>query len=151
MGLLKHVLLPAFGIMHVAAAAACSDLTSWAAMVGLPKESVTPPPDDENKNNKSLLRQRHMLGALRGFNVAMGLLCVLGVATESAHFRAQIVLAQAVLYSVVAVDAFRLGTLNFWIPASQALVAVAGFVVNAMEPGIFTKDKSIKTATTARA
>lgn len=136
MGLLKHLLLPAFGLVHGASAIACRDLGSWAELVGLPKDSVS-----EESDEKSTIRQNHMLGCLRGFNIAMMTLCGMGVLKESAHFRGQIILAEAALFSVVAVDAFRLGTLNYLIPLGHALVAAAGFVINSMEPGIFTKDK----------
>ena len=59
MGLLKHVILPAFGLLHASSAVACYDLSSWvAADLGLPADSVT----DEDKKSK---RQNHMLGSLR--------------------------------------------------------------------------------------
>lgn len=135
MGLLKHVLLPAFGLMHVASVAACSDLTTWAGMIGLPKESVS----DKDKES---VRQNHMLGCLRGFNLAMGVLCTMGIFMESAHFRAQVILTEAVMFSVATIDAMRLGTLNWTVPALHAAVALAGFVVNSLEPGIFTKDRN---------
>eukprot|EP00977_Amphora_coffeiformis_P018193 scaffold6298_cov152-Amphora_coffeaeformis.AAC.2 len=127
MGLLKHVVLPAFGLMHAASVAACSDLSSWASMVGLKDDSVS----DDDKNS---VRQNHMLGALRGFNVAMMLLCGMGAAKESAHFRAQIVLAEAAFFAVVTVDAFRLGGLNYLVPGFQTLLATVAYAINAMEP-----------------
>lgn len=134
MGLLKHVLLPSFGLFHAASLAACVDLKTWASMIGLP-ESVS-------KEDEQSVRQNHMLGALRGFNVAMMALCVMGIFKEHAHFRAQIILAEAALFATVAYDAFRLGGLNYVVPGVQALVALGGFIINSMEPGIFTKDKN---------
>ena len=121
--------------MHAASIAASSDSSSWAGMIGLKEESVS---DDDKKS----VRQNHMLGALRGFNVAMMMLCGMGAAMESAHFRSQIVLAEAALFAVVAVDAFRLGGLNYVVPGVQALLAAGGYVIHSMEPGIFTKDKN---------
>lgn len=135
MGLLKHVLLPGFGLIHAASAAACSDLNGWASVIGL-KDSVS---EDDEKS----VRQNHMLGVLRGFNLAMMTLCGMGIFKEHAHFRGQIVLAEFVLFATAAVDAFRLGELNYFVPGVQALVALGGFIVNSMEPGIFTKDKNI--------
>ena len=137
MGLLKHVVLPAFGLMHAASVAACSDLSTWAGMVGLKKD------ESVSNDDKKSVRQNHMLGVLRGFNVAMMLLCGMGAAKESSHFRAQIVLAEAAFFAVVTVDAFRLGGgLNYLVPGSQALLATVAYVINSMEPGIFTKDKN---------
>lgn len=135
MGLLKHILLPGFGLMHAASVAACSDLKTWASMIGL-DNSVS---DEDEKS----IRQNHMLGTLRGFNLAMMALCGMGIFKESAHFRAQIVLAEAALFSTVAYDAYRLGGLKFMVPGVQALVALGGFIINSMEPGIFTKDKNV--------
>lgn len=135
MGLLKHVLLPAFGLIHATSAAACSDLKSWSSIIGL-KDKVS----DEDETS---VRQNHMLGVIRGFNVAMMALCGMGIFKESAHFRAQIILAEFALFSTVAVDAFRLGGgLNYLVPGVQAVVALGGFIINSMEPGIFTKDKN---------
>ncbi len=137
MGLLKHVLLPAFGLIHATSATACSDLKSWSSMFGL-KDSSSVSEEDENS-----VRQNHMLGVIRGFNVAMMALCGMGIFKESAHFRAQIILAEFALFSSVAIDAFRLGGgLNYIVPGVQALVALGGFIINSMEPGIFTKDKN---------
>lgn len=135
MGLLKHVLLPGFGLIHAASAAACYDLKGWASLVGL-KDEVT---EEDNKS----IRQNHMVGVLRGFNLAMLTLCAMGVFKEHAHFRGQIIFAEFVLYATATVDALRLGGLNCIVPATHALVALGGFIVNSMEPGIFTKDKSI--------
>lgn len=137
MGLLKHVLLPAFGLLHVAAAAGCSDLASWAALVGLPKDTVS-------SVDETSIRQNHMLGILRSFHITLAFLCGLSVTKESAHFRGQVILAEALLFAGCTIDAYRVGkgVLQYPIPALYSLVAAAGYVVNAMEPGIFTKDKN---------
>jgi hypothetical protein len=134
MGLLKHVLLPGFGIIHAASAAACSDLKGWAGLVGL-KNDVS---DVDEKS----VRQNHMVGVLRGFNLAMMTLCALGIFKEHAHFRGQIILAEFVLFATATVDAFRLEGLNYYIPGAHALAALGGFIIHSMEPGIFTNDKA---------
>ncbi|CAJ1941117.1 unnamed protein product [Cylindrotheca closterium] len=133
MGLLKHVLLPAFGLMHGASVAACSDLKGWAEMIGKK--------DDVSEKDENSVRQNHMLGSLRGFNLGMMVLCGMGIFKEHAHFRGQIILTEFVLFTTVAVDAYRLGDLNYMIPGAHALVALGGFIVNHLEPGIFTKPK----------
>mmetsp|Transcript_85654 Transcript_85654/g.247297 ORF Transcript_85654/g.247297 Transcript_85654/m.247297 type:complete len:140 (-) Transcript_85654:1529-1948(-) len=136
MGLLKHVLLPAFGLIHATSAAACSDLKSWSSIIGLNKDATVSEEDEKS------VRQNHMLGVIRGFNIAMMALCGMGIFKESAHFRAQIILAEFALFSTVAIDAFRLGGgLRYGVPAMHAILALGGFIINSMEPGIFTKDK----------
>ena len=133
MGILKHVLLPGFGLLHAAAAVACKDLKGWASVIGL-KDSVS---EDDEKS----IRQNHTLGIVRGFNLAMMTLCALGVFKEHAHFRGQIILAEFILFATAAVDAFRLGELNYVVPGVTSLVALGGLFVSSMEPGIFTKDR----------
>lgn len=133
MGILKHVLLPGFVLVHAASAVACSDVKGWAKMIGL-QDSVS----EEDDNS---IRQNHMLGVLRGFNLAMMTLCGLGIFKEHAHFRGQIIFAEFVIFSTAAVDAFRLGGLSYVIPGAHAMAALGGFIINSMEPGIFTKDK----------
>lgn len=133
MGLLKHVLLPACALMHGASAAACIDLKTWAKNFS-PKETVS------EEDEKSVL-QNQMLGVVRGFNVAMLALCGMAVFKESAHFRAQVILAEFALFSMITVDAYRL-KVNYIIPGVNAILALGGFIINSMEPGIFTKDKN---------
>lgn len=120
MGLLQHVVLPAFGLLHAAGGfMGCKDLTSWAGMVGLPAESV-------NEFDERSVRQNHMLGCLRGFNLSLFVLCGVGVfcTTSTTEFRKQVVLAEGVLFATAAVDAYRQGTLNYWVPTIQTVVAL---------------------------
>ena len=134
MGILKHFVLPAFGLVHVASVVACKDLKTWGGMIG--KD------DDISEADNNSIRQNHMLGALRGFNVAMLTLCGFGVFAKSCHSdtRQAIAMAETAFFTVVTVDAFRLGGLNYFIPAAQSLLALGGTIVSFMEPGIFTKD-----------
>lgn len=135
--MLKHFVLPAFGLLHAASLAACKDLKSFGAMIGCEK-SVTPI-DDESP------RQNHMLGALRGFNLAMLTLCGFGVfgKSSSSDTRQAIAVAEFTLFSVVTWDAYK-QKLNYYIPGAQALLALGGTIISFMEPGIFTKDHNMK-------
>lgn len=133
MGILKHAVLPGFALVHAGSIFACKDLKTWAGTVGLPKQEVSVADDIS-------VRQNHMLSYIRGFNVAMMFLCGMGFLRESAHFREEIVIGEALLFSTVAVDAYRQGV-NYFIPGAQAAIAAIGAVINSMEPGIFTKDK----------
>lgn len=135
MGVLKHAILPGFAAMHAAALFACKDLKSWAEMIGLSETEVS---EEDEKS----IRQNHMLGCLRGANLGFLFLCGMGIFQENAHFRKEIVMAECFFFTAAAVDAFQLGTLNYLIPAGQALIAAAGAIVNSMEPGLFTKDKN---------
>ena len=138
MGILKHFVLPTFGLVHAASIYACKDLTSWGEMVGQAD-------DIKEEDNKSI-RQNHMLGAIRGFNVALLALCGYGVFGKTCHSdtRQAIAVAETVLFGMVTIDAFRLGGLNYFIPAAHTLLALGGSIISYMEPGIFTKDHNLK-------
>ena len=138
MGVLKHFVLPAFGLVHAASVLACKDLTTWAGMVG--KDD-----DIAEADNKSV-RQNHMLGVLRGFNAAMLTLCGFGVFAKTCHSdtRQAIAMAETVLFAAVTVDAYRLGGLNYFVPAAHSLLALGGTIISYLEPGIFTKDHNLK-------
>jgi hypothetical protein len=134
MGILKHFVLPAFGLAHVASLIACKDLTAFGMMIQAP--------DPATEKDESSVRQKHMLGCLRGFNLAMLTLCGFGMfsKTSSSDTRQAIAAAETVLFGASAIDAYRLGELNFYVPAVHSLLALAGTIVSYMEPGIFTKD-----------
>lgn len=136
MGILKHFVLPAFALVHAASLYACKDLKTWGAMVGLGSET------DVTESDTVSIRQNHMLGALRGFNLALLGLCGYGIFAKStsSDCRQAIALAETALFSVATIDAYRLGGLNYFVPAAQSFLALGGFIVSFMEPGVFTKD-----------
>ena len=138
MGVLKHFVLPAFGLVHAASILACRDLKSWGDMIGKG--------DDITELDNKSIRQNHMLGVLRGFNFAMLTLCGFGVFAKTCHSdtRQAIAMAETALFSVATIDAYRLGGLNYLIPAAQSLLALGGTIISHMEPGIFTKDHDAK-------
>ena len=105
--MLKHFVLPAFGLVHAASLAACKDLKSFGAMIGC--ETVTPV--DEKST-----RQNHMLGALRGFNLAMLTMCGFGIfgKSSSSDTRQAIAVAEFALFSLVTFDAYK-QKLNYYL------------------------------------
>lgn len=136
MGILKHFVLPGFALVHAASIVACKDLISWAGMVCVNED------DKVNESDDISIRQNHMLGCLRGFNVGMLILCGFGTLSNNASsdMRQAVALAETALFSVVAVDAFRGGLKKFWVPVGHAVVTLGGLIVSVLEPGIFTKD-----------
>eukprot|EP00565_Helicotheca_tamesis_P009038 CAMPEP_0185726872 /NCGR_PEP_ID=MMETSP1171-20130828/2722_1 /TAXON_ID=374046 /ORGANISM="Helicotheca tamensis, Strain CCMP826" /LENGTH=139 /DNA_ID=CAMNT_0028395313 /DNA_START=15 /DNA_END=434 /DNA_ORIENTATION=- len=139
MGVLKHVVLPAFGLIHIASIITFRDLKSWGEMVGKV--------DDMTEKDNESIRQNHMLGAFRGFNAAMLTLCGFGIFANECHSdtRQAIAMAETVLFGMVSIDAYRLGSgLNYFVPGVQSLLALGGAIISYMEPGIFTKDHNLK-------
>jgi hypothetical protein len=145
MGILKRIVLPAFGIVHAASFYACKDLKTWGLLIGLDFNDDNDNDDkvtDADVADKKFIRQAHMLGCLRGFNLAMLGLCGYGIFAKSAtsDYRQAIAMAEHVLFSVATLDAIKVGPLNYYIPAAHSLLALTGFIVSYLEPGIFTKD-----------
>lgn len=131
MGLLKHAILPLFTLIHLHAAYLCTDCSKWAELVMLEVETEID------------LRQQHMLGCLQAFNVGLAFMNILGLVTESAHFRGVVVVTEAILFTLFALNAYQLG-INWIPPAGIAGVATLSALVHSREPGIFTKDKNAK-------
>ncbi|KAL3916624.1 MAG: hypothetical protein SGARI_007920 [Bacillariaceae sp.] len=100
----------------------CAGLQTWAEMVGLPKHSV------EEKDEASV-RQRHMLGCLRGFNAAMLYLCGQAWFSPSGWYTDQLLIAEGCMFAITAVDAYNLGVTKFLVayvvPAILSGVAIA--------------------------
>ena len=137
MGLLKHALIPMFGVLHIMCIYASMDLTRWTEMTGLASTTEESVPSQENP------RQWHMLGHVRGCNAAMLLFCIMGaIGGESSHFRGILIWSEVVCWAAVAWDAYELGLqANFMIACGWVALALLGALVNANEPGIFTVDK----------
>jgi hypothetical protein len=133
MGILKHVVLPGFALVHAGSIWACKDLKTWGSMVGL---------NDVSDEDEKSIRQKHMLGCLRGFNIGMMFLCAMGFLSENSHFRKEIAVSECLLFTAVTADAVLLGGLNYIVPGLHAAAAGFGALINSMEPGIFTKDKN---------
>jgi hypothetical protein len=100
--------------------------------------------NNDNDDKSSMIRQKHMLGSLRGFNLALLGLCGYGIFSKTAtsDCRQAIAMAEVALFSVATLDAVKVGAgqLNYYIPAAHSLLALGGFLVSYFEPGIFTKD-----------
>lgn len=94
--------------------------------------------DDEG--TKQTTTNLHMLGCLRGFNVAMLLLIIVGISCEGHKFRGKLAMAETALFVTTGIDAYRQG-LMFQVPAVTAIVGFIGAALNQLEPGIFTKSK----------
>jgi hypothetical protein len=147
MGALKHVILPAFGILHAYMALhGTRDLATFNAMVGLPAPTsstsgTTPPADDSTTTMTTTIN--HLLAWLRGFHFSACILCFSCVTCQGQHrFRGQLALAETVVFGMAAYDAYKqkFNHYKVW-PMVATAVAGIGAVLNRCEPGIFTKSK----------
>jgi hypothetical protein len=144
MGILKHVVLPIFAIVHTSLARVClfdgpSGVTS---LFGL--DDTTRKRDDTGPNNSPLeLRATRSVGAIQ---CIFAINAVLAVLQETAHYRAVAVLLEAIYWSIE--------SYGFWTSSSGSTkksgtpaycllgLSVLGLGIHSMEPGIFTKDKT---------
>lgn len=111
------------------------DLRSWAKSVAMDPETTVSSLDETSS------RQLHMVGVIRAFHLMGAFLCGMGVFQETAHFRKEIAIGEALFFAFAAFDAMRNGIKKWYIPGTLSLATAAGAVINSMEPGIFTKDK----------
>mmetsp|Transcript_28629 Transcript_28629/g.43998 ORF Transcript_28629/g.43998 Transcript_28629/m.43998 type:complete len:138 (-) Transcript_28629:122-535(-) len=132
MGLLKHVVVPIFLCIHLMSAFNALDPPAFVDMIayGL-KEGETQPE-----------RELHLIGIIRGFNIAMAFLLIMGLFQESAHFRTLVIAGDLIIQAVATVDAYNLGNPMWYAPGIIGLVALVGLLSRSMEPGLFTKDKT---------
>jgi hypothetical protein len=146
MGALKHVILPAFGILHAYLALhGTRDLATFNAVVGLPANpsstsGATTPADDTTTTTTTM---NHMLAWLRGFHFSACILFFSCVSCQGQHrFRGQLAWAETVVFGMAAFDAYKQQFKNYKVwPMVATAVAGIGAVLNRCEPGIFTKSK----------
>ena len=137
MGLLKHIILPLLAIVHgfqafqiyVHGKDALPEYYGW--------------PDTKPLSQ----REVHLVGIIASVSVALMINCLVGVFFENAHYRGLVTFLEVVYFSLEALDAYSSGY-PLIVKLTLALVCAVGLMVHAMEPGIFTKDKSGKNKST---
>lgn len=133
MGLLKHVILPVLTFVHAFQAY---------QIYGKGKDSISSFygwPDQGKLSDREL----HLIGIIGSISIALMINCVIGVAMENAHYRGVATFVEVIYFSLEAIDAYETGY-PVGVKLTLALVCAVGLMVHAMEPGIFTKDKSGK-------
>ena len=135
MGILKHAVLPLLAIGHAFQAfKLLSD-----GKEALPKFYGWPDADEPMSP-----RELHMMGVILSISVTLMVNCIAGIFLENSHYRGMATLLELIFFTLEYYDAVRAGFPSN-IKLLFALIALVGLVVHAMEPGIFTKDKTGKT------
>lgn len=134
MGLLKHAILPIFALFHAfmtfmllsGSKADIPTLGNW--------------PDAEDHGDLSSW-ESHMMGTALSAHAAFLFGCLTGVMREDSHFRSILAVMEGIFFTLEAYDCSLTG---FDVPpvATFAVLAWVGAIVNFLEPGIFTKDKT---------
>ena len=132
MGILKHIVLPALAVVH--AFQAYKILTdgkdSLPSFYGWP-ESSTPLSS----------RESHLMGIILSTSATLAVNCFASIFLETAHYRGMATLLELIYFSAEAYDAYITG-FPYEVKGSFAAVALVGLIIHAMEPGLFTKDKT---------
>ena len=81
-----------------------------------------------------------------GVHVAFAYGFLMGLTTESAHYRGIFINLHSIFYVIKAYSVYRTPNVDATALIPLATISTVGSIVHAMEPGIFTKDKKGKSA-----
>jgi hypothetical protein len=132
MGLLKHFVLPFLAVVHAFQAykILIDGKDSLPSFYGWP-ESSTP----------LTVREGHLMGIVLSISATLAVNCFASIFLETAHYRGMATLLELIYFGTETYDAYTTG-FPYEVKGSFAAVALMGLIVHAMEPGLFTKDKS---------
>eukprot|EP00977_Amphora_coffeiformis_P028777 scaffold37030_cov199-Amphora_coffeaeformis.AAC.2 len=137
MGLLKHVICPFFAVTHASAVwYALQSPADFAKAFGMPNE--------EEKVEENI-RETTFLVCLGAFHAASSFLFTVGSFWETAHVRGMIVAYEAVFCGacvLLGAGPHKLPLKDMYPPMGFFALSLGSLIIHAMEPGIFTKDKS---------
>jgi hypothetical protein len=136
MGLLKHLAIPVFCVVH---AYAIYTISISGDIPGGIKTFQWPP--KEGKNQGLTLWEKHLFGMVAAAHASFFVVCLLGIFREHSHFRGIVAIMEATFWAVGSHNAVGLG-FPYELSVGLAGLAVLGLIVHSLEPGLFTKDKS---------
>jgi len=132
MGILKHVVLPMLAVGHA--------FQAYKLLIDgkeeLPKYYGWPGAEEPMSP-----RELHMMGVILSASLTLLVNCLAGIFLENAHYRGMATLLELIFFTAESYDAHVTGfPVN--VKLAFAAIALVGLVVHAMEPGVFTKDKT---------
>ena len=132
MGILKHIVLPVLAVVH--AFQAYKILTdgkdSLPGFYGWPESSAP-----------LTVRENHLMGIVLSISATLAINCFVSIFLETAHYRGMAALLELVYFATEAYDAYTIG-FPYEVKGGFAGIALVGLIIHAMEPGLFTKDKT---------
>ena len=132
MGILKHIVLPVLAVVHAFQAykILIDGKDSLPDFYGWPKSSVS-----------LTVRESHLMGIVLSISATLAINCFASIFLETAHYRGMAVLLEFVYFAIETYDAYTTG-FPYEVKGVFAGIALVGLIFHAMEPGLFTKDKS---------
>lgn len=147
MGILKHVVLPVFAVFHTSLAKIClyDGTTGLTSLFGLTKKKRDNDVVDGTVATPLEVRSTRSVGAIQ---LVFAINAMMAVFHENAHYRALAVLLETIYLSF---ESYGFWTADGGINKKAGTptycllgLSLLGLGVHAMEPGIFTKDKTKK-------
>ena len=135
MGLLKHVIFPLFGILHLNTVVQILILNNRDDLYLMWGRSQ----DDTSPYTKVEL---HLGAFVGGASVALLFGCIMAVLKEDSHFRGILLIMHVLLYLVDLYDSYKLETDGFVPLLVINAILLVSLLVHVNEPGIFTKSKT---------
>ncbi|KAL9187396.1 hypothetical protein ACHAXT_001499 [Thalassiosira profunda] len=131
MGLLKHVVLPLFVVLDL-----------FSAYLWLVAEDLSDARQVWGRDTPTTDLELHFCHVIGGMALALGINNIAAIVVENAHYRGMAVFLHTLIFSVDGLSYVWLGRDIH--PALYVIVplGLVGLAVHAMEPGIFTKDKT---------
>ena len=136
MGLLKHVILPTYCLLHanlVFMLMIRKDIPGTVALFDFPAK--------EGESQEPTVWEQHLFGILAGEHLAFLSGNLVGIFHEHSHFRAIITAMELIHWAAGGYDASVHGVPCGFAYAMAAMAAV-GLLVHSREPGLLTADNS---------
>jgi hypothetical protein len=81
------------------------------------------------------------MGIVLSISATLAINCFVSIFLETAHYRGMATVLELIYFGTEAYDAYSTG-FPYEVKGSFAALALVGLLIHAMEPGLFTKDKT---------
>ena len=133
MGLLKHVIFPLLGLLH---------LNTVIQTLVLDNRLELSEMWGQTQDVTSLTKvENHLAGTIGSVSAALLFGCIMAVLREDSHFRGILLIMHLIFYIIDCYDSYKLDTPGFNILLVINIVLIISLIVHVNEPGIFTKSK----------
>jgi hypothetical protein len=136
MGLLKHFVFPVMVLAHggISLVGFTSGLHQAMIDAGVLEA-----------DHKLTAFEGHALEIMTGVHAMMFYGAIMGLAFENAHYRGVHIIKEAIFFGTIAYCDYKQGY-PMVVSTAMTVLALVGTIVHSMEPGVFTKDKTKKSA-----
>jgi hypothetical protein len=138
MGLLKHIILPMFVLIHLYAGLLSISPVRWHLLSRL---SIIDTTTTTTNAYDMVPQEEHLIGMIGAFHLALAVNGLLSIFLENSHYRGMACFVDFIYLVLHAYDAY-LTSYPYKHLATLAAIAGVGLMIHSQEPGVFTADKS---------